>query len=223
MADPYRHSSLYYSAAISCAGLGFFIATLSTFLAVHVALDVNPQVEKYEPDYSVYHNLTEILEHVKSLMQKYGEYMYRSEEYKSRMGKSQILIRISNFSSEKIAPHRIKIFLAYGEHAREFFPVESMFYFVKNLTAGLDKNLQGTASHRYSMWVLNNFELFIVTMANPDGREHIEQSKNYCWRGTSAGVDINRNFDWNFGDHGSSKDPNDGEYRGPFAFSGMFC
>ena len=47
-------------------------------------------------------------------------------------------------------------------------------------------------------------------------------SGNYCWRGTSTGVDLNRNFDWNFGGaHGSSRDPKDEEYRGAYAFSGM--
>ena len=46
---------------------------------------------------------------------------------------------------------------------------------------------------------------------------------NYCWRGTKSGVDLNRNFDWNFGaSHGSSRDPNDEEYRGAHAFSGAF-
>ncbi|KAH9499639.1 carbamoyl-phosphate synthase (glutamine-hydrolyzing) cpa2 [Bulinus truncatus] len=88
-----------------------------------------------------------------------------------------------------------------------------MFYFLRNVTLGLE------TSRTISEWILNNFDIYIIALANPDGRDYIEKFKNYCWRGTRNGVDINRNFDWNFGDIGSSKDPNDGEYRGPYAFS----
>ena len=57
-------------------------------------------------------------------------------------------------------------------------------------------------------------------MVNPDGRQYVENTRNYCWRGTSTGVDLNRNFDWHFGDKGSSGDRTDEEYRGTHAFSG---
>ncbi len=43
---------------------------------------------------------------------------------------------------------------------------------------------------------------------------------NYCWRGTSTGVDLNRNFDWCFGNKGSSGNRQDEEYRGDKPFSG---
>ena len=65
-------------------------------------------------------------------------------------------------------------------------------------------------------------ELFIVAIVNPDGRKFVEQTANYCWRGTSTGVDLNRNFDWHFGDKGSSADKHDEEYRGTHPFSGDF-
>ncbi|PVD25416.1 hypothetical protein C0Q70_13072 [Pomacea canaliculata] len=60
-------------------------------------------------------------------------------------------------------------------------------------------------------------------MANPDGRSYIESSQNFCWRGTSRGVDLNRNFDWQFAKSGSSNDPEDEEYRGPLPFSEPEC
>jgi hypothetical protein len=58
-------------------------------------------------------------------------------------------------------------------------------------------------------------------MMNPDGRKFVEKTGNYCWRGTSTGVDLNRNFDWNYGAKGSSSDITDEEYRGNAAFSGL--
>lgn len=30
----------------------------------------------------------------------------------------------------------------------------------------------------------------------------LEETQDFCWRGNSRGVDINRNFDWNFGGPG---------------------
>ncbi|KAL5008934.1 hypothetical protein ScPMuIL_014515 [Solemya velum] len=56
-------------------------------------------------------------------------------------------------------------------------------------------------------------------MSNPDGRAYLERTKNYCWRGTGNGVDLNRNFDWEFGQKGSSSLKTDEEYRGTHAFS----
>uniref|UniRef100_A0A8W8ICE3 Peptidase M14 domain-containing protein n=1 Tax=Magallana gigas TaxID=29159 RepID=A0A8W8ICE3_MAGGI len=61
--------------------------------------------------------------------------------------------------------------------------------------------------------------LYIILMANPDGRHHCEKTKNYCWRGTSTGVDLDRNFGWEFGGKGSSSDTEDEEYRGKDPFS----
>ena len=63
-------------------------------------------------------------------------------------------------------------------------------------------------------------DLYIVGIVNPDGRLHIERNGNYCWRGTSNGVDLNHNFDWHYGARGSSADIHDEEYRGTHSFSG---
>jgi hypothetical protein len=41
-------------------------------------------------------------------------------------------------------------------------------------------------------------------MANPDGRAKLEASGNDCWRGNAAGVDFERNFEWEFAGAGSS-------------------
>ncbi|XP_048736117.2 carboxypeptidase A5-like isoform X2 [Ostrea edulis] len=59
----------------------------------------------------------------------------------------------------------------------------------------------------------------VSTTQDKDGRHFVEQTQNYCWRGTSTGVDLDRNFGWEFGGKGSSSDPNDEEYRGEEAFS----
>ncbi|CAG2191998.1 unnamed protein product [Mytilus edulis] len=62
-------------------------------------------------------------------------------------------------------------------------------------------------------------EKYIPDYTNPDGRLYIESTNNYCWRGTETGVDLDRNFDWEYGRKGSSSDPKDEEYRGLHKFS----
>ncbi|XP_060078938.1 carboxypeptidase A5-like isoform X2 [Ylistrum balloti] len=87
-----------------------------------------------------------------------------------------------------------------------------------NLTAGLS-SLPGSYAEQFTRSILSKVDLFIIGMANPDGRSLLEQESNYCWRGTSTGVDLDRNFDWEFGGKGSSSDPTDEEYKGTQPFS----
>ena len=117
---------------------------------------------------------------------------------------------------------QVKLLLSYGEHAREFFPIESMFHLLHNLTQGTVAPVN-SHEHSFSRTILSQMDIFIVAMVNPDGRHYVETSGNYCWRGTSLGVDLNRNFDWNFGGKGSSTDAKDEEFRGQAAFSEPEC
>lgn len=130
-------------------------------------------------------------------------------KYFSRNNRNQHIIRITNYKSEH---NKIKILLSFGEHAREFLPIETLFYFLNKLA--------DTESSSSTGFDLDKFDIFVIVIANPDGRSYVEKTNNYCWRGTSTGVDINRNFDWEFGGKGSSTDADDEEYRGPYAFSG---
>lgn len=184
--------------------------------------NVRPQNELYLPDYEVYHNVTSIQRSVEELAKKFPSFIQLDNSYKSRLGKSQMLLHVTNFSHLASAEsHHSKklILLSYGEHAREFFPIESMFYLLRNLTGGVILPQQNP-QFMFSQRVLSQIDLYIVAMMNPDGRKYVEDSGNYCWRGTSTGVDLNRNFDWQFGGKGSSADKEDDEYRGSYAFSG---
>ncbi|XP_078589693.1 carboxypeptidase B1-like [Branchiostoma floridae x Branchiostoma japonicum] len=204
---------------------------LLTWLPPTQSRDVKPVKEKYLPDYTVYHNLTQVGAHIQELAQKFPAYLRLDTSYRSRNGRPQYVLRVSNFSGSYsiqhstevgVTPVKARILLAYGEHAREFFPVESMFHLLLNLTGGLTAT-EGSHSRAYTSEILSKIDLFIVGIVNPDGRHHVEQTKNYCWRGTSTGVDLNRNFDWQFGGPGSSGDPEDEEYRGSAAFSEPEC
>ena len=185
------------------------------------AVNVLPQKEVYTPDYSFYHNLSYIDKELAQIVTDNPHYVeYR--EYFSRKGQPQHLIHVSNFLTAKANnEEKVKILFSYGEHAREFFPIESLLFMLYKLLETKNKlNNEDIHVEKDTEEILDVVDLYIVVMANPDGRFYVEQLKNYCWRGTSAGVDINRNFDWEFGGKGSSNDKKDEEYRGPEAFSG---
>jgi hypothetical protein len=67
--------------------------------------------------------------------------------------------------------------------------------------------------------LLQRLRVVAVPIANPDGRALLEQKHDWCWRGMPNGVDINRNFPWEFGGFGSSADPKNEEYKGPSPLS----
>ena len=192
------------------------------------ARDVLPQHDMYTPDYNYYHNLTMIYQHIKSISSNHPSYIQVDWSYLSRDSLPQPVIRISDFTTTKsdaftvrqnLFNDRVKILLSFGEHAREFVPVETMLALLDYISSEFkpEENIS-----RSTGLDLSKLDIFIVGILNPDGRHLVETTQNYCWRGTRNGVDINRNFDWNFGGKGSSGDPHDEEYRGPSAFSGIY-
>ncbi|XP_070578847.1 carboxypeptidase A4-like [Ptychodera flava] len=191
--------------------------------------DVKPKTEIYLPDYSYYHNMQRLGQHLEEIVSRNPYYLKLEKDYISRQGRPQYIIRMTNFSdshkftgSYSLSQHKPKILLSCGEHAREFFPIESVIYLLQNITSGLTAS-KGSHQENFSRNVLSKLDLFIIAMVNPDGRHYIEETGNYCWRGTSTGVDLNRNFDWLFGGRGSSGNSKDEEYRGVHAFSEPEC
>lgn len=181
-------------------------------------IDVKPQKELYVPNYKFYHNLKLIDDEIQYLL-KFPNYVKLYSQYRSRQNRPQYLLHICNFT--EIRRKKPQILFSYGEHAREFLPVESAISFLRNLTGGLLPHAD-LYSKQFTQRILSQSDIYIILMANPDGRHYIEQTSNYCWRGTSSGVDLDRNFDWEFGGKGSTSNTQDEEYRGNEPFSGTF-
>ncbi|XP_061165260.1 carboxypeptidase T-like isoform X2 [Saccostrea echinata] len=204
-----------------------FVLIFPVYLFSNIqCVNVKPQKEIYVPNYRFYHNLNLIEEEVK-LLSKFPNYVKVYTQYKSRKNRPQHLLHISNFSESKelerfkdsdSLKNKPRLLFSYGEHAREFLPVESAIRFIKNITGGLLSS-SDVFSRKFTQQILSQADIYIILMANPDGRHYVEQMKNYCWRGTSTGVDLDRNFGWEFGGMGSSDDPNDEEFRGKKPFS----
>jgi len=112
------------------------------------------------------------------------------------------------------------IFIA-TQHAREWMATEMALYLAEYLIThySTDPALQSC---------MNNLQIWIIPVANPDGYVYTasDPSRRF-WRKNrrnngdgTFGVDINRNFGYEWGlSSGSSGITSDETYRGPFAFS----
>jgi hypothetical protein len=111
-----------------------------------------------------------------------------------------------------------EILLDTMHHAREIMSSEFGILFADYLCANYGSDPVVT-------WLMDNRELYIVSIVNPDGMVYNEQtnpSGGGMWRknrryngGGSYGVDPNRNYPFEWYGGGSSSDPNSETYRGP--------
>ena len=96
-------------------------------------------------------------------------------------------------------------------HAREIMTTEVAMDIIEQLITGYehDANIQE--------WIDNN-EIWVVPMVNPDGNHKVWNSYN-MWRKNSRGgygVDLNRNYPWGWNTcNGSSGQQRSNSYRGP--------
>lgn len=84
----------------------------------------------------------------------------------------------------KGAAAKNKVFLLFGEHARELISAESGLHFMKLLCSGSER----------ANAVLAQSEFRIVPNGNPGSRRAVEAG-DYCKRVSPDGVDLNRNWD----------------------------
>eukprot|EP00050_Salpingoeca_kvevrii_P003573 m.227599 g.227599 ORF g.227599 m.227599 type:complete len:549 (+) comp10851_c3_seq9:2575-4221(+) len=208
-----RHSMLVLALA--------FLAVLGAVQPGVRAGNVKARSEHYLPTYGPYHNTTGIEAHLRDFVARNGHIAQLERIGTSRNGTPLWALHITRDIAASTVSKQA-VLLSFGEHARELIPVESMFALIEHLAeqaaapSSLWRLLVGTT---WAYDTLDNIDLYISPMINPDGRRHLEAHQNYCWRGTGSGVDLNRNFDWEFGGPGSSVDPHDEEYRGSAAHS----
>ena len=177
-------------------------------LSLHNALNVTA----YYPDYQTYHNLQSISDELASLALDFPSLVQLHTIGTSRQNRPIFAVNLFDTHRAR-ACSPPTVILTSGEHAREFIPVEALLVLMRNLTKAA---IAASPDHAE---ILQRVRVIAVPMANPDGRGVVEQQGNWCWRGMSNGVDINRNFPWEFGGLGSSADPNNEEFKGPSPLS----
>lgn len=107
-----------------------------------------------------------------------------------------------------------------GQHAREWVNHMTSMFVADQM---LERYAAGDARIRAAM---ERCEVIVVPVVNPDGYEFTWTPNNRLWRknrrpnpGGSFGVDLNRNWGYEWGGQGSSGTQNNETYRGPTAFS----
>ncbi|MCX7995614.1 MAG: M14 family zinc carboxypeptidase [candidate division WOR-3 bacterium] len=109
-------------------------------------------------------------------------------------------------------------------HAEELLGCEVCLYLLNDLVSkyGIDSAI--------TCWI-NNAEIWIIPVLNPEGHNVVMNGIDTIWRKNkrdnnnngffdpdSDGVDLNRNYDFNW-ELGGSPDPANENYRGPYPFS----
>lgn len=185
--------------------------------------------EVYRPNYKIYHSYQQVIRKLNSLsedpdLRDIIQVNRAPYPYASVQKEPLYLVRLTNLhinstrNSEHKRVKKIKILISFGEHAREFVSVESCLdlinYFISGWKSGCN-NMQGLLTR----FILDNIDLHILPILNPDGRKVLEKTGDYCHRNNGRGADLNRNADWQFGGPGSSFVPNHEEYNGGSVWS----
>jgi murein tripeptide amidase MpaA len=120
--------------------------------------------------------------------------------------------------------NRPQVLLIGGQHAREWVSISTVMYLANELVAAYGSDPRTSAA-------MDNLEFIIVPIANPDGYVHTwpNGGNERLWRknrrdtgagtGICIGVDMNRNWGFQWGGQGASAAPCSETYRGDSPFS----
>lgn len=168
-----------------------------------------------------YLTLDEVYERLDSMAARYPHLVAPRVPFGSQLthqGRQQFLVKLSDnpLADESEEP---KVLYTALMHAREPAGMMSVIFFMEWL-------LENYGSDPRATFVLERCQLFFVPVINPDGYEFnrsTNPSGGGMWRknmrnnGSSTGVDLNRNwpYEWGYDNSGSSPTPSSDVYRGP--------
>jgi murein tripeptide amidase MpaA/PKD repeat protein len=130
-------------------------------------------------------------------------------------------LMVLQLTNSAISGPKPKLFIMSSVHAREYTPAELATRFAEFLLEGYDLDPDVT-------WLLDYHEIHLMLQTNPDGRKRAETgllwrkntNNNYCPSTNLRGVDLNRNFEFQWGCCGGSSGIQCAEtYRGSSAAS----
>jgi len=127
-------------------------------------------------------------------------------------------LRVVKLTNRALAGPKPKLFVQAALHAREYATSETLTRFMERL-------VQGYRTDADVSWILDTHEIHLLLVANPDGRRFAElpasrsqrknRNANHCPSGdTLLGVDLNRNFPFDWGGLGSSGEDCNLNFRG---------
>lgn len=186
--------------------------------------NIYPEVENFElGSMGGFYTYEEMLEDLDSMASKYPHLIKpisQIDTFTSWENRPIFYSKISN--NPNIDSNKPKALYTSLLHAREPGALSVVMYFMWYLLENYDTNPE-------VKYLVDNTELYFVPCINPDGYIYNQNTnpngggmhrKNRRDVGTSnKGVDLNRNFAYEWGGTGSSNNNNSDIYRGPEAFS----
>jgi len=173
--------------------------------------------------YGIYHTYSETVAFVDSLRLLYPEVISQKWSIGQTLeGRDLWCFRISD--NPDIDENEPEVLIDAMHHAREIMSSEFTIMFAEYLAQNYGTDPEIT-------WLVDNRELYIIPVVNPDGSVYNEinsPSGGGMWRKNrrdngdgTFGVDPNRNYPymWGYDDIGSSPDPSSEVYRGSSAGS----
>lgn len=165
--------------------------------------------KSYRLTWNYYHNLQDIYDYLYYLEETFPKLCSVYNIGRSFEGRPIKLLKISNKN-----PNNKAIFVEGGIHANEWVSPAAVTYIIN----------QFVTNYQNESLSIKNIDWYFVPVLNPDGYEYsynVERlwRKNRSRSKNCIGVDLNRNWGYNWGKNGSSSDPCSGIYRGRKPFS----
>lgn len=186
----------------------------------HSYNDVKDKLNKYESENSDICKVYDIGDSWGKIYYQQGKSTYSSYQH------DILAIKISdNVEEEEDEPN---LLIMGAHHAREPIGTEMVMAILENLIDNYGSDV--TVND-----IINNNQIWIVPIVNPDGHKVVYTQKNTMWRKTIRdnnnnsymdvssggydGVDPNRNYGYKWGGAGTSSNPASETYKGPKPFS----
>lgn len=149
----------------------------------------------------------EMVSDIKSLSKKYGEYMSYSSIGKSEEGRTIYEVVLGNPQAPNC------LFITSCLHAREYIASITCMKQIEYYLINYNNTIDGVKPAD----VFNKCCVKYIVMANPDGVTLAQTKASYkVWKANAKGIDLNRNFPYNFKSYG---DVNKGTFTGDEAAS----
>ncbi|KRY67049.1 Carboxypeptidase A4, partial [Trichinella pseudospiralis] len=215
---PQRHYDIYKRMLDDGIKVKIVIDHLKSMFATHANI-IERRIHKRnfsskDFDLGEYHTYDEIIEYMKMISYQYPNWTKLISVGYSFEGRELLAIKIGTASSS--------FWIDAGIHSREWISVSSAVFIIGQLVKqyNLNTNLRRLLSK--TSWI-------ILPVFNPDGYE-FTWNGDRLWRKSRSkyeiplfnpcvGVDLNRNFDMDFGGFGSSSNPCSNVYHGRHSFS----
>jgi carboxypeptidase T len=176
----------------------------------------------FPPADSVYHNYARLLNDLQAIQSANSDIVRQVSIGKSHEGRDLVALHINTNPNElngRAPSAKPGVIYMGAHHAREHLSVEVPLKLAKYLT---DNRRSPVISP-----LLDQRDIWIIPMVNPDGAEFDIYTGRYAfWRKNrrnnndgTFGVDLNRNYGYEWGTGGSDTDTDSDVYMGPQPFS----